>query len=101
MELPVALPVAMVPAVRQSPLPDQRPADAILPAPPASDAWAAVPPDVAADAAHPVPAAVPYAEKLAGRAPVVPARAVKLLPARALQAAATALCKPGEGPSAA
>jgi len=100
MELPAALPVAMVPAVRRSPLPDLHPTDVIPPAPRASDASAAVHPDEAADA---IPALgdAPRAEKLAVPAQAVPASDAKLHPARTLPAEAEALCILGAGPSAA
>jgi len=97
MELPVALPVATVPAARRFPLPDLRRADAILLAPLGLDASAAVHPDEAADAIVRALAAVPYAERLAARAPVVRAQIAKSHPARALLAEAAALCRPGAG----
>jgi hypothetical protein len=78
------------------PLPALHRADAIPQAQRVWDASAAVPPDAAADALVPVPAVVPYAEKLAAQA-----RAVQALTAVALPAPAEAPCTPGAGPSAA
>ncbi len=100
MERPDERPDAKVQAVRRSPLPDLRPADAIPLAPRASDASDAVPPDAAADAPLPALAAVPCAEKLAVPAPDVLALIAEALPPL-LRARAKAPCTPAAGQSAA
>jgi hypothetical protein len=78
------------------PLPDLHRVDAIPRAQRVWDASAAVPPDAAADAIVPVPAVVPYAEKLAAQA-----QAVQASTAVAPPAPAEAPCTPGAGQSAA
>ena len=89
----------MVPAA-PAPLPDLRPADAILLAPLASDASAAAHPDEEADAIAPELAAGPCAEKLAALASDVQARIAKLHPALH-PAEAKAPCIPVAGRSGA
>jgi len=97
---PDGFPDASVPAAA-IPLPDLLPADAIPPAPLASDASAAVLPDAAEAAPIPALAAAPCAEKLAALAQAVQASDAKLHLAQALLAQAEAPCIPGADRSAA
>jgi hypothetical protein len=97
---PDGFPDALAPAVA-IPLPDLLPADAIPPAPLASDASAAVHPDEAADAPFPALAAAPCAERLAAPAQVVPALDAQLHSEQALLAQPEAPCTPDADPSAA
>jgi hypothetical protein len=91
---PDGFPDASVPAAAAL-LPDLLQADAIPPAPLASDASAAVRPDEAEAAPIPALAAGPGAEKLAAPAQVVPASDAKLHLAQALLAQSEAPCIPG------
>jgi len=97
---PDGFPDALVPAAA-IPLLDLLPADAIPPAPLASDASVAVHPDEAVDAPIPALAAAPCAEKLAAPAQVVQASDAKQYSAQALLAQPEAPCIPGADRSAA
>ena len=100
MALPDALPDAPVPEAPY-PLPDRHRADAILPAPRASDASDGVLPDEAPDAAvHLELADVRCAGKLAAPEPVFQVPDAKHLVQAHLEEAA-ALCTPVAGQSAA
>jgi hypothetical protein len=100
MEPLAALPAAPVPA-GPSPLPDQLPADAILPALPASDASDDVHPDAAADAIVPVQAVAQCVEKLVVPEPVGPELVARERPAQLLLQPAAEPCTPDVAPSAA
>ncbi len=82
------------------PLPDLRRADANPQEQPALDASDAAHPDEAADVELPELAAEPYVEKLADPEQVFPALGAKR-PERLLPAAASELCTPDAGQSAA
>ena len=97
---PDGFPDALPPAAA-APHPDLLPADAIPPAPLASDASGVVHPDEAVDAPFPELAAARYAEKLAAPAQVVPVPDAKLHPAQALPEQTEAPCIPVADRSAA